>query len=58
MKMTKAEARAAIGAKTDYQLSKMLEVLPQRIYHYKDDQPLAEALQWRLKDYLEKQRDV
>ena len=58
MNTTKAEARAAIGAENDNQLAKALGVSHQRLYRYRDDQPLAEALQWRLKDYLEKHRDV
>ena len=52
MTMTKAEARAAIGAPNDHQLAVTLGVSPQRIYHYKDDQPLGEALYLRVQNYL------
>lgn len=47
--MTKAEARAALSARRDADLARLLNMTPARLYMFKDDEPLAEPIVWRVR---------
>ena len=47
--MTKAEARAALSARRDCDLARLLHLTATRLYMFKDDEPLAEPIVWRVR---------
>ena len=49
---TKSQARERLGARRDADLARLIEITPQALYRYGEDDVLHANMQWRIEHLL------